>query len=333
METTSPTTSLVDNLCLRCKCRPIHNKKRGLCASCVVCFGEKNSNHNGGLSVGTFIRMYPPAKFIQRKLGKNIVALRQPDRTSIVKFIAHSPKMQNLIQLIKQVAPTNTTVLLTGETGTGKELIANEIHLTSLRASGPFVIVDCTAFVDTLVESELFGYDKGAFTGAATSKPGLFESANGGTLFIDEISELPFGLQKKFLRVLETRHSKRLGSLIYHPINTRIVTATNRNLKELVDQNKFRADLYYRLSIVELDIPPLRERSEEIPSLLKHFMQEFGKQFDFEPSILELMMKYKWPGNVRELRNLVERFTVVSTSEKINATHLPMHFAKLALAV
>jgi transcriptional regulator with GAF, ATPase, and Fis domain len=210
------------------------------------------------------------------------------------------------------VAPTDTTVLLQGETGTGKELLAYAIHQHSQRSRGPFVIVNCAALPPSLIESELFGYEKGAFTGAQLRKPGRFELADGGTIFLDEIGEVPLEIQGRFLRVLQTGVFERLGSTKSVRVKVRIVAATNKSLEQLVNEGKFRADLFYRLNVFPITLPPLRQRSTDIPSLVEHFIHKYNARFkrsitSISQQSLDALQQYHWPGNVRELEHLVER--------------------------
>src|SRR5262249_1783652 len=219
------------------------------------------------------------------------------------------------------VAPTDTTVLLRGETGTGKELLAHKIHEHSLRRDGPFVIVNCAALPASLIESELFGYEKGAFTGAMLPKPGRFELANGGTIFLDEIGEVPLEIQGRFLRVLQTGVFERLGSTKSVRVKVRIIAATNQPLEQLVNQGKFRADLFYRLSVFPITLPPLRQRITDIPLLVQHFVDKYNARFkrsvtSISKQSLASLERYHWPGNIRELEHLVER-GVLSVKGKV----------------
>jgi two-component system response regulator HydG/two-component system nitrogen regulation response regulator NtrX len=224
--------------------------------------------------------------------------------------------MQEIFQLIKKVAFTSTNVLVMGESGTGKELIARSIHRQGDRRNGPFVAINCAAIPSELMESEMFGHEKGAFTGAHTRTIGKFEYANGGTLFLDEVSVLRSDLQAKLLRVLQEREIERIGSNKPIKVNIRVISATNTNLEDAVIQGKFRQDLYYRLNVVPISIPPLRERKEDIPLLAKHFLNKFNTAFNkrilgFTEKALDVLTRYHWPGNIRELENLVERIVVL----------------------
>jgi PAS domain S-box-containing protein len=231
-----------------------------------------------------------------------------------------SRPMLRLTSLLQRVAPTQTSVLLLGESGVGKEKVAEYVHQYSPRSEMPFVIVDCGTLGENLIESELFGHEKGAFTGANNRKKGLFEAADGGTLFIDEIGELPLSLQTKLLRVLESGTIRRLGGTGYLKVNVRVIAATNKNLKEMVDCGEFRQDLYYRLSAFPVNIPSLRERPDDIPALAEHFLSRMEEGDRFVPlslEVIEALLIYDYPGNVRELRNIVERAAILAYGEEI----------------
>ncbi len=233
-------------------------------------------------------------------------------RYEFKNIIARSPKMQEALGTVERVAPTNSTVLLGGESGVGKDLIARAIHQHSRRASGPFVKINCTAIPENLLESELFGYEKGAFTGAVASKPGKFELADKGTVFLDEIGDVPGAIQVKLLRVLQEREFERLGGTRTLKVDVRLVAATNRDLRAALEQGTFREDLYYRLNVVPISIAPLRERKEDIPYLVDHFIARFareaGKPIEgITPAAMKLLTAFHWPGNVRELENIIER--------------------------
>ena len=238
-------------------------------------------------------------------------------------IVANSSKMQEVLALVARVAPTHSTVLLGGESGVGKDLIARAIHQNSRRSSGPFIKINSTAIPDNLFESELFGYERGAFTGANTSKPGKFELADKGSLFLDEIGDVPTLIQVKLLRVLQEREFERLGGTKTLKVDVRLVAATNKDLRAALEQGTFREDLYYRLNVVPIDIPPLREHKEDIPELVKHFLARFSQQNGKEIEIitqpaLKLLMDYHWPGNVRQLENTVERAVALSSDEIID---------------
>jgi PAS domain S-box-containing protein len=244
------------------------------------------------------------------------------------KIIINSVKMKDLLGMVIRLAQFDSTILITGESGTGKELIAETIHNNSMRKSGPYIKVNCGAIPENLLESELFGYDYGAFTGAKREgKAGYFQLANGGTIFLDEIGDLPFNLQVKLLRVLQNREIVRVGGVKSLPIDVRIVTGTNRNLLDLVERKLFREDLYYRLNVVPVHVPPLRDRKEDVPSLVAHFLQMYNRKHKINRSIstevVEIFMGYNWPGNVRELENLIERLLVISTKDLLTREDLP----------
>jgi transcriptional regulator with GAF, ATPase, and Fis domain len=221
--------------------------------------------------------------------------------------------MRQVVEMVKQVAPLNNTVLLLGETGTGKELIANAIHFSSVRSDGPFIKVNCGAIPESLIDSELFGYEKGAFTGATGMRAGYFERADHGTIFLDEIGELPLQAQVRLLRILQTREVQRIGGARSIPVDIRIIAATHRNLESMVSQRTFREDLWFRINTFPLTIPPLRQRQEDIPALTRHFVERkslemrLGTPPQIAPDVLKRLIEYHWPGNVRELENIVER--------------------------
>src|SRR6266446_4949155 len=242
-------------------------------------------------------------------------------------LIGKSKKMQELFKLIEVVSATNSTVLITGESGTGKELVAKAIHLNSPRAEEAFVSVNCGAFTETLLESELFGYMRGAFTGAAANKKGLFEVADKGTIFLDEVGDTSLAMQVKLLRVLQERMIRRVGGTEEIPIDVRIIAATNRDLSEMVAENQFREDLFYRISVIPLELPPLRYRRDDIPLLADHFLARLnasmGKRIDrISDEALKKLETYEWPGNVRELENALERAFILETSSELSAQHL-----------
>jgi DNA-binding NtrC family response regulator len=258
------------------------------------------------------------------------ISLRQKveDRHSFEGIIAKSPRMMKIFELIKTVAPTNTTILITGESGTGKEVVARAIHRQSQRHSKPFIATSCAALPETLLESELFGYEKGSFTGAVERRKGKFEAADKGTLFLDEIGEIDANTQVHLLRALEEKKITRIGSNEEIQVDVRIITATNRNLRTLIQQEKFREDLYYRLNVVTIDLPPLRSRREDILPLAEHFLKKYSKQNNspvksFSPEVVEFMLNYDWPGNVRELENMIERGVVLSKDNSITLAEFP----------
>lgn len=240
-------------------------------------------------------------------------------------FIAVSSAMQGILETVRQVADSRATVLITGESGSGKEVVARTLHNLSSRAKAPFVAVSCAALPESLLESELFGYEKGAFTGAQGSKPGRFEMANAGTLFLDEIGEIPLATQVKLLRVLQEREFERLGGGKPIKVDVRLVAATNRDLLEAVDQGVFRLDLYYRLQVVEIRLPALRERPEDILPLARHFLQKFAAEngrpvLSIGKDAEAALLRYAWPGNVRELENTMERVVVLSPKEAVEVS-------------
>ena len=245
-------------------------------------------------------------------------------------IVGQHPKMQAIFEIIRRVAPTNTTVLVTGESGTGKELVAAAVHRLSGRAQERFVPVHCGAIPEDLLESEMFGHERGAFTGAVASRIGRFKLADCGTIFLDEIGEMSAKLQVKLLRVIEDGRFEPVGGMATQEVDVRIVAATNRTLEKAVANREFREDLYYRLRVVPIEVPPLRERREDIPLLVEHTLDELVAQglrrFTLAPDALEIFMRYGWPGNVRELRNLLEQLVVLGRAEAvITAADLPSH--------
>jgi two-component system response regulator AtoC len=262
------------------------------------------------------------------RLRREVRALRQ--RTGLGEdVVGSSPAMKQVFELVKRVAPADsTTVLLEGETGTGKGMLARAIHRASQRADGPFINVTCSALAESIMESELFGHEKGAFTDARTMKRGLVELADGGTLFLDEIGELSLGLQGKLLRFIEEKRFRRVGGTKDLAVDARLVAATNRDLEAEVEADRFREDLYYRLRVFPIRLPPMRERTSDIPDLVKTFVEEFSNQFgkritEITPEAMELLKAYRWPGNVRELRNLIERSVLLADGEVLGVDMLP----------
>jgi len=238
-------------------------------------------------------------------------------------IIGRSPAMANLLETVAHVAPSEATAMITGESGTGKELIAGAIHFNSPRKNGPFVKINCAAITETLLESELFGHEKGSFTGADRRKEGRFYQANGGSLFLDEVSEMPLTMQVKLLRVLQERELTRVGGEKVIKVDVRVIAATNKNLANLITDGLFREDLYYRLNVVSLEIPPLRERRDDIPLLAQHFLEMFAAKNrkeikGFTPRAMDQLIRYDWPGNVRELMNAVERGVVLARAEYLD---------------
>ncbi len=240
------------------------------------------------------------------------------------EMVGNSPAMQEIARLIQRAAPSDKAILILGESGTGKELVARALHRQSRRADKPMVTINCAALPETLLESELFGHEKGSFTGAIASKPGLFEVADGGTLFIDEIGELPGLLQAKLLRVLEDGSMRRIGSLQERRVNVRLLAATNRDLYQEVEAKRFREDLYYRINVMSLELPPLRDRHGDVPLLVARFL---GPGWEIDPAALDAMQRYSWPGNVRQLINAIERAKILCESEVITLKDLPREVA------
>jgi two-component system response regulator AtoC len=248
--------------------------------------------------------------------------------TSFSNIIARSPRMLDIFDTIRKIADYKTTVLITGESGSGKELIARAIHFNSPRANKPFIAINCSAIPETLLESELFGYIKGSFTGANKDKKGLFEEASGGTLFLDEVGDLPLSLQVKLLRAIQEEEIRRVGDTKTMKIDVRLITATLKNLGEEIKKGGFREDLYYRLNVLPIHLPPLRERKEDIPLLADTFLSRFSKEMDkkvkkLSPEALQALTDYSWPGNVRELENTIERAMVLETEEELRPDSLP----------
>ena len=265
-----------------------------------------------------------------RRLARENIQYRQElqDRHGVQGLVGQSPAMVDVYKLVARVARLDTTVLVQGETGTGKELVARAIHYASPRAEGPFVVVDCTALPEALFESELFGHERGAFTGAVSARRGLFETAAGGTCFLDEIGELSAPLQAKLLRALEEQTIRRVGGNDRIPVSVRIIAATNRDLKQRVAERSYREDLYYRLNVVTLNLPPLRERPEDIPLLVQHFLGKYARASGrpikgLARETLACLISYDWPGNVRELENAIERAVTLTPSELIMPEDLP----------
>ncbi len=252
------------------------------------------------------------------------------ERTGLHRLVGKSQSMRKVYDMVVRVAPTPTTILITGESGTGKELVARALHENSDRASKNFVPVNCGAIPENLIESELFGHVKGAFTGAGTDKKGLFTMADGGTIFLDEIGELPMSMQVKLLRVLQERQVKPVGAVREESVDCRVVAATNRDLKQMVTDNEFREDLYYRLNVIQLSVPALRERREDVPLLVQHFLQKYTGEMSkrivgVERSAMDLLLAYPYDGNVRELENIIERAVTLEVGELITVDSLPYH--------
>jgi two-component system nitrogen regulation response regulator NtrX len=244
------------------------------------------------------------------------------------ELIGRSPKIKELRDKIDKVAPTEGWVLITGENGTGKEVVARMIHRKSLRQDGPFVPVNCAAIPEELIESELFGYEKGAFTGAQARKPGKFDMADQGTILLDEIVDMSLKTQAKVLRILQEKSFERVGGTEQIQVDVRVIAATNQNLEEAIKQGRFREDLYYRLNVIPLYMPPLRERKQDIPLFVDHFVKVFSEKSRLKPKkvkrgVMDALVNYSWPGNVRELKNILERMVILSTGQEINLSDLP----------
>lgn len=258
---------------------------------------------------------------------------RKLEEEKFGNLIGKSKEMKKIFRIIESVSNASSTVLIEGETGTGKNLVAEAIHYYSDRRDKPFIKVSCAAVPETLLESELFGYKRGAFTGAIKDKPGKFQLANGGTIFLDEISDLPLSLQAKLLRIIEEQEFEPLGGTETIKVNVRIIAATNTNLEKAMREGKFREDLYYRLNVIKISLPPLRKRKEDIPLLVKHFIEKFNKETGknikgVSPSVMDLFMEYDWPGNVRQLENAIEHAFIYSTGRTIQLHHLPPDIRK-----
>jgi transcriptional regulator with GAF, ATPase, and Fis domain len=270
-----------------------------------------------------------PVRMIrEQNLQNELAALHTQPQTDYIfhDVLSRNPRMHAIFELITNLGHTSTTVLIEGETGTGKEQVARAIHQSSLKRNGPLVAVNCAALPETLLESELFGHEKGAFTNAVCQRKGRFETADKGTVFLDEVGDVPPAMQAKLLRVLQERCFERVGGVERIEVDVRVVTATNRPLKRLVKQGKFREDLYYRLNVIRIELPPLRERIEDIPLLANHFIQKYtipGEQpQQITTSALQALMNYRWPGNIRELENVIERSCVTSRDDKIDVADL-----------
>jgi two-component system response regulator PilR (NtrC family) len=279
------------------------------------------------------IRLVVKNALEKRKLRGEVSILRDKIRTTyeLGNIFYKSPKMQELLRLLPKIANSNSNVLITGESGTGKEFAATAIHNLSPRSERNLVAINCASFPEGLLESELFGHMKGAFTGAVYNKQGLFEIANGGTLFLDEIVEMPINLQAKILRVLQNGTFRRVGGTTDVTVDVRIVAATNRNLSEELSAGRFREDLYYRLNVVPLHIPPLRERREDIPLLVDHFISRFsGTPRRISPDAMKLLIHHPWKGNVRELENIIERVLLLTDKEEIAPSDIPLEISDTA---
>lgn len=266
----------------------------------------------------------------RRALQTENVALKATldARAANARLLGTSARMQEVFELIHKVAPTRTTILLTGESGTGKELVARAIHSRGPRASEPFIAINCGAIPETLIESELFGHTKGSFTGATADKPGLFERSDGGTVFLDEIGELPLSMQVKLLRVLQERKVRRVGGANDIAVECRVIAATNRRLETEIEKGSFREDLYFRLNVIQIKLPALRERRADIPMLVDAFINKFAEQMQsnvrgITDAAMQVLMGWSWPGNVRELENVIERGVILASSNRIDVDALP----------
>jgi DNA-binding NtrC family response regulator len=268
----------------------------------------------------------------RRLVAENLLLkMELAERRGAPQIVGSSPALRRVLAAVERAAGTEATVLIEGETGTGKELVARTLHAMSARAGGPFVAINCAAIPETLLESELFGHEKGAFTGAVARKPGKFELAHRGTLFLDEIGDLPLGLQGKILRALEEKRFERLGGTAAVQVDVRLVAATNRNLRAAVAARAFREDLYFRLSVLPVTVPPLRERPEDIAVLARYFVERFCRDLKrpplaVAPEALAALQAYRWPGNVRELQNCIERAVILAEGDVIQPRHLHLSF-------
>jgi DNA-binding NtrC family response regulator len=275
----------------------------------------------------------------QRRMTTENILLKEElaQRRGAPQIVGEDPKLKQVTVALQRAASTDATVLLEGESGTGKELFARALHVLSVRADGPFVAINCAAIPETLLETELFGHEKGAFTGAGARKPGKFELAHRGTLFLDEIGDLPLTLQAKILRALEEKRFERVGGTAPIQVDVRVVAATNRNLKAAVAARQYREDLYFRLSVFPITIPPLRDRPDDIQMLAKYFIERFCRDLNkkpliLSPSAIEELQAYAWPGNVRELQNCIERAVILTEGGTIHARHLNLSFRSIPLA-
>jgi len=277
--------------------------------------------------IAQYLKLYQ--LFNKEKTEKEKLTLELKKRYSLQNLIGISDKMQEVFKTVLKAARTRATILLIGESGTGKELIAKAIHYESDRSKGPFIAINCAAIPENLLEAELFGYEKGAFTGALISKPGKFELANGGTIFLDEIGDLPLSLQAKLLRVIQDKTFERIGGTKPIKVDIRIIAATNKDLEKMVKNGSFREDLYFRLNVIPIFLPPLRERKEDIPLLIDHFLKKFNKEYKknitINKSAMEKLINYSWPGNVRELENTIERLVILAEKEEITLNDLPFY--------
>ena len=319
-------------------CVPIMLKNEGLGVLSVDrIYSEEQGNVEDDLRVLTIVASLI-AQFIKlwesyEKVEKEKESLKRElkGKYSIENIIGSSDRMQEVFESIHRVSPSKATVLLRGESGTGKELVAKAVHYMSPRSKGSFIKFNCASIPEGLLESELFGHEKGSFTGAVAARKGKFELANKGTIFLDEIGDLPLMLQPKILRVLQEREFERVGSEKTMKVDVRIIAATSRNLETLAAQGKFREDLYFRLNVIPLFLPPLSEREEDIPILIDFFLQKFNKENNrsvvLDKGALQVFLNYNWPGNVRELENTIERLVIMSGSDKVTASSLPVNLS------
>ncbi|MBI5682597.1 MAG: sigma 54-interacting transcriptional regulator [Deltaproteobacteria bacterium] len=323
----------------------IHHSNCSLCCLMTTAVNTGEEIHNKEVTIGKgdkTVTLSVNAALLKDEAGKTIGAvevfrdisllkeLKQElrDKYSFEGIIGKNYKMHEIYELLREVAPTKTTVLIEGESGTGKELIANAIHNASPRKDKSFIKVNCAALAEGVLESELFGHVKGAFTGAIADKPGRFEMANGGTIFLDEIGDITQHTQVKLLRVLQESTFERVGGTKTIKVDVRLITATNKNLKTLVEEGKFREDLYYRLKVMPVTLPPLRERKDDIPLLVSHFITRFNKDMGknisgISPSAMEILMAYNYPGNIRELEHIIEHGFVRCSADTILPEHMP----------
>jgi len=273
-------------------------------------------------------------KSVQDALGQiSPIFVQEENGVGFDNMVGNSPSMKKIFELIPKVSYGNASVLITGESGVGKELVARSIHKHSLRRNRPLIPINCGAFPENLFESELFGYEKGAFTGAFQSKPGLIELANGGTLFLDEVCEMPVSLQVKLLRVLEEKKIRRIGGKAETPVDVRIISATNRDVENLLKRGILREDFFFRINTIHIHVPPIRERVEDIPLLIHHFLKELNQRYDrqivdVEPAAMEILKEYDWPGNIRELQNVIERTYYLANPPLIKTSDLPSNLQK-----
>ena len=319
-------------------CVPIMLKNEGLGVLSVDrIYSKEQGNVEDDLRVLTIVASLI-AQFIKlwesyEKIEKEKESLKRElkGKYNIENIIGSSDRMQEVFEAVHRVSPSKATVLLRGESGTGKELVAKAVHYMSPRSKGPFIKFNCASIPEGLLESELFGHEKGAFTGAIASRKGKFELADKGTIFLDEIGDLPLTLQPKILRVLQEREFERVGSENTMKVDVRIIAATSRNLETLVAQGKFREDLYFRLNVIPLFLPPLSEREEDIPILIDFFLGKFNMENNrtvaLDKGALQIFLNYNWPGNVRELENTIERLVIMSASDKVRASDLPVNLS------